>query len=274
MKRIKVLVVSSCDALADVACGGLFGSGAGHDLVGVVKTSWPLSAKVRLLRLAACAGSLYYAFYAQAEVLLASWNMSRGRKARPEHGMFGAETLLQAATARGVPIHPCVDVNDAGTVAFMEGLGPDVVLSIRPGHIFREAFIGRAPLIINVHCAPLPGYRGMAAVMRVLADGRETLPCTAHVIDGEGVDCGPVAGYDEIDVSPGGSVFSHTFRAFALAPGVLSRVLDDVAQGGPALEEQGESPCFSWPGRDVWRTLRIGGHGLMSCKDLVLYNNL
>lgn len=269
MSKPRVLVVSSCDALSDIAGAGLFSADVPFEVVGLVRTSWPLKAKLRLLRSAVAQGGAYYAVYVNAEGLLAAWNGALGRSGLGGCcALWSQAKLTDQARRRAVPTLATQNVNDPATVAFMRGLSPDFVLSLRPGHIFRRVFIGEAPTILNVHCTMLPAYRGIAGVMRTLADGGAQPGCTVHVIDGEGVDSGPIVVQIPMPVEKGRSVFHHTARLFSLAPEAIAEAIDGLASGRIAPRPQADAHSHSWPGWDVLRRLHGRGGRLLGLRDL------
>ena len=68
---------------------------------------------------------------------------------------------------------------------------PDLVFSCFYSRIIRSEFISRCNMILNLHNAPLPRYRGVAPVNWALKNGETQHGVTIHEIT-PGIDDGPI----------------------------------------------------------------------------------
>src|SRR5262249_18939417 len=153
----RVLILSSGDALSRIACGSLVRGGEPWQVVGLLQTRFTQAAQLRLLRSALAAQSLYYAAYMQLEILAARRALSR--LPRDVSARF-APRLAETVRGLGGAVHETTAPNGKSALSFARGLAPDLVLSIRPGHILRRSFIASFPLILNLHLTRLPFFRG------------------------------------------------------------------------------------------------------------------
>lgn len=257
-RRPRIVLVSSCDALADIALEGLFAPGSGPDLAGVVVTRMKPGTRRRIISAARREGALYYIAYMWAEMTLP--RLRRGR---------APDSVLAGARASAVPVHTTTSVNDAETAGWIAGRSPDCVLSVRPGVIFRQRLIDAVPPILNLHCSMLPEFRGIAGVLRALAAGRDRLGCTVHRIEDEQVDRGDIAAQTTVERTSGRSVYFHTLRLYGRGPETLRTAVGRVVSGDSLLPNEGGS-YFSWPDRTALRALHDRGHRLVEARDLKL----
>jgi folate-dependent phosphoribosylglycinamide formyltransferase PurN len=105
---------------------------------------------------------------------------------------YFADHRAVAAASRDVPPGGC---NDAGEIALMRRLGPDVVLVFGTGLLrppLIESFPGR---ILNIHLGLSPYYRGAGTNFWPLVNGEpEYCGATIHFLDA-GVDTGPIVAH-------------------------------------------------------------------------------
>jgi methionyl-tRNA formyltransferase len=100
-------------------------------------------------------------------------------------------TVACAARRASVPLLTPATVNDAGFVAAMGRLRPDVTLSLGCLQLFGRELLAVAGRAVNYHNGALPGYRGLAATAWSIYRGEVETGYAFHVVD-EGADTGPV----------------------------------------------------------------------------------
>ncbi|MDX1578319.1 MAG: formyltransferase family protein [Gemmatimonadota bacterium] len=253
----RVVVLSSCDRLADIACEGLFAPGTGLELAGILRTRLSARTRWRLLGSAHRAGSLFYARYMAAEMSLPGlWR----RRYRPA-------SIRGEARAAGAPILETTSVNGGVAAEFVASRRADLVLSVRPGTILRKRLIDSVPPVLNVHGSMLPEFRGIAGVLQALAEGREELGCSVHLVPDERVDRGPIVSQSRHEVVDGRSVYFHTIRLYRAAPANLLRAARRTLEGAEPEPNAGGS-YFSWPDRADLARLHARGHRLIEPRDL------
>lgn len=254
---IRAVVISSCDRLADLACAGTFGPERGLELAGVVRTRMRARTRNRLVRQARSAGALFYVRYMFAEIHLPGlWRGSDRPRA-----------LLDRAAAADVPVHTTDAVNGPEAIEFIGSRSADLVLSVRPGAIFRERLIERVPPILNLHGSMLPEFRGIGGVLQALAAGREALGCSVHLVPNEEVDRGPIAAQRVLETVPGRSVYYHTIALYRAAPDTIAEAARATIEGAEPRPNTGGS-YFSWPARSTLRRLHERGRRLVEWRDL------
>ena len=83
--------------------------------------------------------------------------------------------------------------------------GADVAVSLDNALISEATFSAPARGTINVHHGSVPDYRGGPPVFWELADGRDTVGFTVHLIDA-GIDTGPVLATGEVPIAKRGTL--------------------------------------------------------------------
>ena len=114
----------------------------------------------------------------------------------------------------------------------------DLGVSALGEHLFTPGEIAQARLgIVNLHCAPLPEYRGRDCAARAIHDGARRYGVTLHYVD-EGIDTGPIIAELRFGV-PGGATVDD-LRALARRRGIdlFAAVLPDLLGGRVAAYPQ------------------------------------
>lgn len=148
------------------------------------------------------------------------------------------------------PICTLNRVNSPESLAQLEAISPDLVLSIRYGGILREAAIALPRLgVINLHSGLLPAYRGVMATFRALLAGESVIGTTLHYISDPGIDTGEIIGHTEMPVCPERSYLWHVLALYPSACEKLLACLAGLSAGEPpAITPQGAGgQYFSFP---------------------------
>ena len=270
--RRRILIVSSCDSLAEISYMEIL-EDPGIEVVGIVWTRFRWSTKFRILRRAWEKSSLYYAIYMCAEIWGARLVGLLGNLRRRRAGITPWVRLLASSRRSGIPVVSTFDVNSSNVIDYIREMGPDLVLSIRPGVIFGSDFIEAAPPVLNVHHSALPDYRGIGSVFQALAAGESGLASSVHQITSEKIDSGPVIRQERLRRIHKESVFSHTIRLAFLAKNMLPKCLLSLENHGdccgePVNDCETKGSYYSWPGPGPLSRLREQGVGLVNWRDL------
>ena len=81
-------------------------------------------------------------------------------------------TFVEIERHRGISIEQMPDPNSPEGLATIRAFGPDLIVAIRYGAIFKAAAIAAPKLgVLNLHSGLLPAYRGVLATFRALLNG-------------------------------------------------------------------------------------------------------
>lgn len=163
------------------------------------------------------------------------------RRDASEEAYFANDNAV-AGGSRSVPAGGC---NDAGELAEMRRLEPDVVLVFGTG-LLRQPLIDSFPgRIVNIHLGLSPYYRGAGTNFWPLVNGEpEYCGATIHFLD-IGVDTGPVIAHVRPDIQPGDGphdIGNKTITAAARALGDAALALDSGPLAG--VEQKGEGRVY------------------------------
>ena len=141
----------------------------------------------------------------------------RGRKLSPPPAATTAREL-------GLPVHQTPNVNEPESVAAIREADPEVGCVCAFGQLIGEALLNELPML-NVHPSLLPRWRGAAPIERAIMAGDERTGVAVMRLT-EGLDSGPVALVEEVDIDPGENFGSLAERLAELGGELLIRALD------------------------------------------------
>ncbi|HIE54413.1 MAG TPA: methionyl-tRNA formyltransferase [Chromatiaceae bacterium] len=155
----------------------------------------------------------------------------RGRKLTPG-------PVKSVAQEQGIPVYQPAVLRDAGAVAELEQLRPDLMIVVAYG-LLLPAEVLKIPRLgcINIHASLLPRWRGAAPIQRAIEAGDRETGVSIMRME-EGLDTGPVYLSKRTAISDedtGGSLHDRLARLGAEAlmealPGILSGSLEPVPQ--------------------------------------------
>lgn len=150
------------------------------------------------------------------------------QEARSITGQGALKTFEQLSRFYGVPMALVPSLNQPEVIADIAEFQPDLIISIRFGHIFKPPVIALAKLgVINLHSGLLPEYRGILATFWSLLHGRTEYGYTLHTIEDSGIDTGAIIARRSFPVNVRLSLFEHIAALYA--PGAES-ILEAISQ--------------------------------------------
>ena len=140
---------------------------------------------------------------------------------------------------------PLETVHHPNEPAFIERLNViacDLVISIRYGRIFKDAFIAVPRLgVLNLHSGRLPSYRGVLATLQALLAGDDEIGCTLHFITDATIDTGPIVDEARVPVDANGSLFGHVLSLYEPGARLVEKAIARLT-AGEALETRPKTP--------------------------------
>jgi methionyl-tRNA formyltransferase len=140
--------------------------------------------------------------------------------------------MRAAALAAGVPVLDPADVNDAGAIAEIARLAPDLLVVCDYGRILAPALLAAAPLGgINLHGSLLPRHRGAAPVQWAILEGDPvTGACVIHMTPA--LDAGGVILARSTPIDPRETAAALEARLAAFGPELVLAAIDELARPG------------------------------------------
>jgi hypothetical protein len=148
---------------------------------------------------------------------------------RPQHQPpYSVRAVMERA---GVPIWPMHGVNGPDFTERVRDEGVDLFVSVAYPRIVRMATLAAFPQGgINFHLGPLPRYRGLNPLFWCLLHREPASAVTVHRM-AKALDSGPILAQEFFPLDDVVSLDAAYHRAIALGPGVLARVVQELASG-------------------------------------------
>lgn len=201
-------------------------------------------------------------FYGPLDFARLAWRYATTRMA----DRWGSPRSVEAIAAdRGVPIRRCPDINSEDCLRALRERDPHVLLSVAAPQIFREAALGAAPVVLNVHSGKLPRYRGMMPTFWAMEQGEREITVTVHEMVKK-LDAGDVVAEFPVAIEATDSAFDLSARAKTVAGREVARLLATMKDGPPrpvrALDMSAQR-YYGFPAREDAKRLRARGRALL-----------
>jgi methionyl-tRNA formyltransferase len=156
----------------------------------------------------------------------------RGRRLSPP-------ACAEVARKLGLELHQTPNVNDPGSVEALRAVEPAAVAVCAFGQIIREPLLSEQ-LMLSVHPSLIPRWRGAAPIERAIMAGDDRTGVTIMRVT-EGLDSGPVAAQEQIEIGEGERFDSLAERLAELGGDLLVRTLNRLERERLDFTEQDES---------------------------------
>ena len=183
---------------------------------------------------------------------------------------LAAPPVKKVAADWGIPVFQPARLRDAGVVAQIAGLYPDLIIVAAYGQILPQSVLD-IPIkgCINVHPSLLPKYRGASPIASAILSGDEFTGISIMQMDA-GMDTGPVLARAAVRIAPWDTTGSLTGRLSQVAARLLQEVLVRWVRGEIEPQPQDEAAAtytrqftkedgeIDWrqPAADIWRQVR------------------
>lgn len=149
--------------------------------------------------------------------------------------------IHETAQANGIPWRKFQKIGDPEHTEAIAALNPDYIFVVGLSQIVGEPILKAAKKgVVGLHPAPLPKYRGRAAMVWQMLLGLEKSAVSLFLID-EGMDSGPILGQESFLIGPedyAEDVERHCLAALrTLLRRVIPQLRDGTARPIPQREE-------------------------------------
>lgn len=142
----------------------------------------------------------------------------------------------EAAREAGIEVLQAKSVNAGEAVERIRAAEPEVIAVCAFGQLIKEPLLGEIEML-NVHPSLLPRWRGAAPIERALIAGDDRTGVTIMRVT-EGLDSGPIALQEEVEIAPGEDFASLEARLAELGGELLVEALNRLERGGLDFTEQ------------------------------------
>jgi len=113
-------------------------------------------------------------------------------KILPRHPGDYHYSIQSVCKSYQVPIHRINDINSSSTINLLKAWQTDLLISVSCPQLFKKDIINLASKgCLNLHCAPLPYYRGLYPAFWMLKNEEKEAGVTLFFVN-EGVDAGDI----------------------------------------------------------------------------------
>jgi methionyl-tRNA formyltransferase len=137
-----------------------------------------------------------------------------------------------------IPLAQVESVNDPAALERIREVRPEAVVVCAFGQLIREPLLSELTLL-NLHPSLLPRWRGAAPIERAIMAGDHTTGVSVMRVT-EGLDSGPVALREEIELNPDDDFESLSAKLVELGGELMVEALDRLEAGTLSFEEQDE----------------------------------
>jgi methionyl-tRNA formyltransferase len=156
----------------------------------------------------------------------------RGRRRLPPPAAAAAGEL-------GLELLQTANVNEEAALDGIRAARPETAAVCAFGQLIQEPLLSELPLL-NVHPSLLPRWRGAAPIERAIMAGDRLTGVSVMRVTA-GLDCGPVALREEVEIGPEDDFETLSERLAALGGELLVRALDLEAEGQLEFSEQDDA---------------------------------
>ena len=163
-------------------------------------------------------------------------------------------------------------INSASSLARIESLQPDLIVSIRYGGILKPELIA-VPVqgVINLHSGVLPAYRGVMATFWAMLNGDDEIGTTLHYISDASIDTGRIISttFAAVDKTK-----SYLWHVLSLYPQGCERILETIktiaaSEAVPTTPQTGSGQYFTFPTVTSLNEFRAMGWKLFDAHEML-----
>lgn len=180
---------------------------------------------------------------------------------KSESSIHKFKTFKQIAQSFNSEIFSYNNINSNAAIADFKRFAPDLVISIRFGHIFKNDII-KIPKkgILNLHSGILPDFRGIMSTFWAVLNQESKLGSTLHYITNSQIDAGDVIKINYFDLDKERSLVFNInklyYASFAAIIDAITKIENGIAI--ESFKQKGEGNYFSYPKqKEVEQFLKI-----------------
>ena len=177
------------------------------------------------------------------------------------------------AEAHGITVYQPPRVRDAGFMAELEKIAPELIVVVAFGQILPQRILDIPPLgCVNVHASLLPRYRGAAPMQRCLMAGETKTGVTTMVMDA-GLDTGDMLLWEELSVGEDMTMEELHDTLSRMGAALLEKTIAALIDGTATRTKQDDAAsCYAAmldkeTGKMEWSKSALELHNLVRAMD-------
>lgn len=155
----------------------------------------------------------------------------------------------------GVPLFHVEKLNSQETIDELTAWGVDLMVSVSCPQVFKRGIIDAAPKgVLNLHCSPLPEYRGLYPAFWMLKNDEQRAGATLFFVN-ERIDGGDILLQEHYPVEKDDTLHRFVKRSKRRGSELIVRGIQAVREGGYETTEIDEDAgsYYTWPTREEVR---------------------
>lgn len=172
-------------------------------------------------------------------------------------------------TRNNIPFLKTKNINNKLISEKIKNAQPDIIISVSMNQVVGEEIL-KIPRFgsINIHCAPLPRYRGMSPYIWILANSEKNSAATIHYME-KGLDEGDIIEQVLVPVLKKDTAFNLFSRCCNEASSILPKTIDNIFSKSlkTTIQDESKKSYYSWPDKDCVQRLRKNGFKLFKIND-------
>lgn len=175
-------------------------------------------------------------------------------KKQLKRGLY--ESIFEIAKSYKLPLRETYNVNEKETIEWVKSFNADIIVSAGCRSIIRKNFLEECgAVVLNLHTAPLPKYRGRASDSWMILNDEKTAHGVCHFVD-EGIDSGDILAREPFEIPEGCYPIDIFEKRMSIIGDLLLNALRNLSDPEFRPVKQLDSDVTYFPGlnteRDGW----------------------
>jgi methionyl-tRNA formyltransferase len=181
-------------------------------------------------------------------------------------------TFTEIQRLRGIPIDALANPNSTDGLEFVKSFGPDLILSVRYGGVFKPPVIAIPRLgVLNLHSGILPAYRGILPTFRAMMNEDPEIGCTLHYVRDAGIDTGDIIAIHRRPLRRERSLLRNVLDHYPPGIELIRGALQTLEQGGEipsSVQQHSAAAYYTYPTAQEWDEFTRRGWRVADPSDL------
>lgn len=174
------------------------------------------------------------------------------------------------------PIREENKINSPDSIEKINGVAPDLIISIRFGGILKEDVINIPQHgVINLHSGILPHYRGVMATFWAMHNGEKEIGTTLHTIDDSSIDTGNILKISRQPINQQNSYLTNVLNLYIQGTLDILESVQSLSTGNAlaSFSQPAGGGYYSFPEHDNLERFQSMNYALVNTGEYVEFLN-